>query len=146
MVEQAPLHFVFYIAAPAEKVWEGFVSAESNRILFIGAELEVELQPGGAMRWVGPGPDGQKITYVGGKVLQAEPPKLLQYTFAIGASDEFSRVTIELVQETEATKVSLTHDEWAEGDTSYSSCKDGWPLILSQLKTLIETDKTFKPH
>jgi len=44
MSEPAPLHFVFYIAAPVEKVWEGFVSKESNRAIF-GAELEVELNP-----------------------------------------------------------------------------------------------------
>jgi len=146
MAGPTPLHLVFYIAAPQEKVWEGFVSAESNRILFMGAELEVELRPGGPMNWVGPGPDGKRITYVGGEVLQADAPRLLQYTFSIGTSGKVSRVTIELISETEATKVSLTHDQWAEGDTAYASSADGWPRILSRLKTLIETGKTFKPH
>jgi uncharacterized protein YndB with AHSA1/START domain len=146
MPEPVPLHFIFYIAAPLEKVWEGFVSADSNRILFMGAELEVELRPGGPMNWVGPGPDGKRVTYVGGEVLQADPPRFLQYTFSIGASGKVSRVTIELTPETEATKVSLTHDHWAEDDTAYASIADGWPRILSRLKTLIETGKTFKPH
>jgi uncharacterized protein YndB with AHSA1/START domain len=77
MAQQTPLHFVFYFAAPPEKVWEGFVSAESNRILFMGAELEADLKPGGVMNWVGPGPDGNRTIYVRGEVLQAEPPKLL---------------------------------------------------------------------
>ena len=49
MAQQTPLHFVFYFAAPPEKVWEGFVSPESNRIIFGGSELEVELTPGGPM-------------------------------------------------------------------------------------------------
>ena len=71
---------------------------------------------------------------------------MLQYTFAIGASSKFSRVTIELVPETEATKVSVTHDQWAEDDSAYAATADGWPRILSRLKTLIETGKTFKPH
>jgi uncharacterized protein YndB with AHSA1/START domain len=146
MAEQVPLKFVFYIAAPAEKVWEGFVSAESNRAIFGGAELEAELKPGGAMKWIGAGPDGKRVAYVHGEVLKAEPPKLLQYTFAIGPSDKFSRVTVELTQETEATKVVVTHDQWAEDDASYGSTTDGWPRILSRLKTLIETGKTFKPH
>ena len=146
MTEQTPLHFVYYIAAPPDKVWEGFVSAESNRIIFAGADLEVELKPGGPMNWAGPGPDGKRINYVRGEVLQAEPPKLLQYTFALGSSDKNSRVTIELVAETEATRVSVTHDRWAEDDNGYASCADGWPRILSRLKTLIETGKTFKPH
>lgn len=147
MAEQTPLHFVFYIAAPPEKVWEGFVSRESNRIIFGGAELETDLEPGGPMNWVGVGPDGIRTTFVRGEVIESDPPKLLQYTFSLGSSTNVSRVTIELVPETEATKVLLTHDEWAyNGDDAYAYCADGWPRILSRLKTLIETGKTFKPH
>ena len=142
MAQQTPLHFVFYFAAPPEKVWEGFVSPESNRIIFGGSELEVELTPGGPMNWNGPGPDGKPTTYVRGKVLQSEPPKLLQYTFALGSSSSDSRVTIELVPESEAVKVSVTHDEWAEDDTGYAFCADGWPRILSNLKSLLETGRT----
>jgi uncharacterized protein YndB with AHSA1/START domain len=86
------------------------------------------------------------MTYVHGKVVRVEPPKFLQYTFAMGQNDKASRVTLELAAETEAIKVTVTHDEWAEGDATYASCADGWPRILSRLKTLIETGKTFKPH
>jgi uncharacterized protein YndB with AHSA1/START domain len=146
MAQQTPLHFVFYFAAPPDKVWEGFISPESNRIIFGGAELEVDLKPGGPMNWSGTGADGKRIPYVRGEVLQSEPPKLLQYTFAVGSSANVSRVTIELLPETEATKVSVTHDQWAEDDSAYASSADGWPRILSRLKTLIETGKTFKPH
>lgn len=146
MADQTPLHFVFYIAAPPDKVWEGFVSPESNRILFMGAELEVDLKPGGPMNWLGAGADGKRTPYVRGEVLQAMPPKLLQYTFAIGSSSKISRVTIELVPETEATKVTVTHDQWADDDSAYAASADGWPRILSRLKTLIETGKTFRPH
>jgi uncharacterized protein YndB with AHSA1/START domain len=146
MPEQPPLHLVFYIAAPADKVWSGFVSPESNRVIFSGAELEVDLKPGGPMNWIGTQPDGKHVTYVHGKVIKSEPPRLLQYTFAIGPSQKFSRVTIELTPETEATKVSVTHDQWAEDDSAYASSADGWPRILSRLKTLLETGKTFKPH
>jgi len=146
MAEQSPLHFVFYIGAPADKVWEGLVSPESNRILFMGAELEADLRPGGSMNWVGTGADGKRVTYVRGEVLQSEPPRLLQYTFGFGSSDKSSRVTVELVPETEATKVSVTHDQWEDDDNAYAPTADGWPRILSRLKTLIETGKTFKPH
>ena len=64
---------------------------------------------------------------------------MLQYTFALGASPQVSRVTIELLRETEATKVTVTHDQWAEDDKGYASCADGWPRILSNLKSLVET-------
>jgi uncharacterized protein YndB with AHSA1/START domain len=108
VTQQTPLHFVFYFAATPDKVWEGFVSPESNRILFMGAELETDLRPGGPMNWVGVTADGTRSTYVHGEVLQAEPPKLLQYTFAVGTSSSFSRVTIELLAESEAYQ-SLCH-------------------------------------
>ena len=146
MPPQAPLKYVFYIAASPEKVWEGFVSQESNRILFAGAEFQAEPRPGGLVALVGAGPDGKPMTYVHGKVLRFEPPKVFQYTFAMGQNDKASRATIELAPETEATKVTVTHDEWAADDTTYSACADGWPRILSRLKTLLETGKTFKPH
>src|SRR5215469_17871598 len=137
MAHQAPLKYVFYIAATPEKVWEGFLSRESNRIIFSGAEFQADLKPGGALAWVGPGPDGKPMTYVRGKVLRFEPPKLFQYHFVTGPNDKFSRVTLELVPETEATKVTVTHDEWSDDDATYSACADGWPRILSRLKTLL---------
>ena len=146
MALPAPLKYVFYMATTPDKVWEGFVSQESNRILFAGAEFQADLQKGGELAWVGPAPDGQLMTYVRGKVLRYEPPKIFQYTFAMGQNEKASRATIELVPETEATKVTVTHDEWAEDDPTYASCADGWPRILSRLKTLLETGKTFKPH
>jgi len=145
MPEQAPMKFVFYIAAPAEKVWEGFVSEAANRAIF-STDFEIDLKPGGQIAWLGTGPDGKRVAYVHGEVIKAEPPKLLQYTFAIGPAGKFSRVTVELTQETEATKVVVTHDQWAEDDATYPATADGWPRILSRLKTLIETGKTFKPH
>ncbi|MGA2812378.1 MAG: SRPBCC domain-containing protein [Candidatus Acidiferrum sp.] len=146
MAHQAPMKFIFYIAATQEKVWDGFVSEESNRIIFGGAEFQADLKPGGSLAWVGAGPHGKPITYVQGKVLRVEAPKLLQYTFAMAQNDKTSRATIELLPESEATKVTVTHDEWAEDDPTYAACADGWPRILSRLKTLLETGKTFKPH
>jgi uncharacterized protein YndB with AHSA1/START domain len=146
MAEQPPQNYTFYFAATPEKVWEGFVSPESNRIIFAGAEFEADLKPGGSLAWVGPGPDGKPMAYVQGNVLESNPPKLLQYTFAMGQNGKSSRVTLELTPESEATKVTVVHDEWAADDPTYASCADGWPRILSRLKTLIETGKTFKPH
>ena len=146
MSQQPQLNYPLYIAATPEKVWEGFVSPESNRIIFAGAKFEADLKPGGSMAWVGPGPDGKPMAYVQGKVLKCDPPKLLQYTFSMGQNAKSSRVTLELIPESEATRVTVLHDEWAADDPTYASCVDGWPRILSRLKTLIETGKTFKPH
>jgi len=141
-----PLSFTYYIAAPPEKVWDGFVSQEANRIIFLGADFEVDLKPGGAMIWSGPGPEGKTVTYVNGEIIQAEAPKLLQYYFRMGDNGKPSRVTITLTPETEAVKVVVTQDEWQNDDPTYAMNSDGWPRVLSRLKTLLETGKTFKPH
>lgn len=52
---KVPLVFTYYIAAPIEKVWDGFVSKEVNQTIFMGADFEVELLAGGSMTWSGPG-------------------------------------------------------------------------------------------
>ena len=140
------LVFTFYIAAPIEKVWDGFVSKEANRTIFMGAEYAVDLRPGGAMTWSGPGKDGRPTRYVTGEVTTAQPPVLLEYKFGMGEGAVMSRVRIDLTPESEAVKVVVTNDGWSDDDPAYSQNADGWPRILSRLKTLLETGKTFKPH
>src|SRR6185436_18128039 len=102
---KAPLRFVFYIAAPIEKVWNGFVSKETNRTIFMGADFEVDLRPGGTMTWSGPGKDGQRTRYVTGQVLAVDAPTRLEYKFGMGDGAVMSRVRIALTAETEAVKV-----------------------------------------
>jgi uncharacterized protein YndB with AHSA1/START domain len=79
-------------------------------------------------------------------VLRVEQPKLLEYKFGMGDGAVMSRVRVELTTETEAVKVVVTNDEWQEDDPAYAQNADGWPRILSRLKTLLETGKTFGPH
>ena len=143
---KAPLILTYYIAAPVEKVWEGFVSKEANRTIFMGADFEVDLRPGGAMAWSGPGKDGKLVRYVTGEVLRVDAPRLLEYRFGMGDGKVMSRVKVELTPESEAVKVVVTNDEFAEDDPAYAQNADGWPRILSRLKTLLETGKTFRPH
>ena len=143
---KTPLVFTIYIAAPIEKVWDGFVSKEANRTIFMGADFEVDLEPGGAMTWSGPGKDGQPTRYVTGEVMRVEAPALLEYKFGMGDGAVMSRVKVALTPESEAVKVVVTNDEWSDDDPAYLQNADGWPRILSRLKTLLETGKTFRPH
>ena len=145
-MSKSPLVFTFYIAAPIEKVWEGFVSKEANRTIFMGADFEIDLRPGGVMAWSGPGKDGKPVRYVTGEVLRADPPTRLEYTFGMGEGAVRSRVSIALTPETEAVKVVVTNDGFGDDDPAYAQNADGWPRILSRLKTLLETGKTFRPH
>jgi len=143
---KTPLIFTYYIAAPIEKVWDGFVSKDANRTIFLGADFEVDLKPGGPMTWSGPDKEGKPVRYVTGKVIRAEAPRFLEYKFGMGNGAVMSRVRIELTPETEAVKVVVTNDEWADDDPAYAQNADGWPRILSRLKTLLETGATFRPH
>jgi len=146
VVAKHPLIFTFYIAAPIEKVWEGFVSKEANQKIFMGADFEADLEPGGSMTWSGPGPDGKPMRYVTGQIVKADPPRLLEYNFGMGMGETMSHVLIELTPESEAVKVVVTNDNWSDADPAYAQNADGWPRILSRLKTLLETGKTFRPH
>jgi uncharacterized protein YndB with AHSA1/START domain len=143
---KSPLIFTFYIAAPIEKVWSGFVSKEANQTIFMGADFEVDLEPGGAMTWSGPGKDGRPTRYVTGEIVRVDAPTLLEYKFGVGDGAVASRVKVTLTQETEAVKVVVTNDQFADDDPAYLQNADGWPRILSRLKTLLETGKTFRPH
>ena len=143
---QPPLIFTFYIAAPIGRVWDGFVSKETNQTIFMGADFEVDLSPGGAMTWSGPGKEGQRMRYVTCEVLRVEAPTRLEYKFGMGDGAVMSRVEIALTQETEAVKVVVTNDQFADDDPAYLQNADGWPRILSRLKTLLETGRTFRPH
>ena len=145
-MSKPPLTFTFYIAAPVEKVWDGFVSKEANRTIFMGADFEINLTPGGSMTWSGPGKDGKLVRYVTGRVVRVEAPRLLEYRFGMGDGTMMSRVKVELTPETEAVKVVVTNDDFADDDPGYAQNADGWPRILSRLKTLLETGKTFRPH
>lgn len=145
-MSRSPLIFTYYIAAPIEKVWDGFVTKESNQIIFMGAEFQVDLKPGGAMNWSGPGKDGKPTRYVTGEVLRVDAPRLLEYKFGMGDGAVMSHVKVELTPEIEAVKVVVTNDGWSDDDPQYASNAEGWPRILSRLKTLLETGKTFRPH
>src|SRR5438105_5614873 len=96
---KAPLIFTYYIAAPVEKVWDGFVSKEANQKIFMGADFEMDLKPGGAMTWSGPGKDGKPMRYVTGKVLRVEAPMMLEDKCGMGDGAVTSRVKIELTPE-----------------------------------------------
>jgi len=78
MAHQIPLKYVFYIAATPEKVWEGFVSRESNHIIFSGAELQADFRPGGSVAWIGETAGRVREDWLTSRLTSARlsPPKL----------------------------------------------------------------------
>ena len=75
-----------------------------------------------------------------------DAPNVLEYDFGIGMGNTMSHVKIVLTAESEAVKGVLLNDGWTEDDPAYIQNADGWPRILSRLKTLLETGMTFHPH
>ena len=98
------------------------------------------------MTWSGPGKDGKPMRYVTGEVLRAEPPKLFEYKFGMGDGAVMSRVKVELTPETEAVKVAVTNDRGRTMTRRMLRMRMDGREVLSRLKTLPETGKTFRPH
>jgi len=86
--------------------------------------------------------------HVYGKVLEYEPNQLLRFTHYPGKSyvkdnDTFeSRISYILEPSGSCTKLTLIHDQWKEGDSTYKNSDKAWWMILSNTKTLVETGGT----
>jgi hypothetical protein len=59
-------------------------------------------------------------------------------------NDEPTRVTWQITPMGEACLLSVTHDGFTSETETYQQTKGGWPVILSGLKTLVETGETLK--
>jgi uncharacterized protein YndB with AHSA1/START domain len=80
-----------------------------------------------------------------GKVLEFSPPRRLVMTWAApadaGNAAAHSRVTIELDPMDDMVRVTIRHDELAPGSDMLTGITEGWPRVLSSLKSLLETGK-----
>jgi uncharacterized protein YndB with AHSA1/START domain len=79
-----------------------------------------------------------------GEVLQYDPPKVLTYTFNDcgghgGTPEKPTRVTFEIAVAFGVTKLTVTHDGFEPESKLFLGISDGWPAILSSLKTLLES-------
>lgn len=135
--------YSIYIAASAEKVWQALVSAEFSRQYFSGLAVEVEEKVGGA--FVLRAPDG--AVHISGEVIECERPKKLTVTFNVNWPGLVEALGVELVRyeiepagDTVKLTMSQLHDRPISDDI-LSGGREGWPAILSSLKSLLETSK-----
>jgi uncharacterized protein YndB with AHSA1/START domain len=96
-------------------------------------------------RWEHRDADDAKLVDIVGKVVESDPPRKLVLTWA-DAKDEaraaaYSRVTLELAQFGELVRLTVTHEEFEVGSDMLRNISYGWPVVLSSLKTLLETGK-----
>ena len=133
---------VIYIKASQESVWQGLTSAEFTRQYWHQTDIESTWEPGSSVTFYNP----DKSVAVVGIVLEADFPNKLSYTWHVHYNEQAkletpSRVSFELETIADATRLTLVHDHFPEGTVLFEPIQQGWPAILSNLKTLIETDE-----
>jgi uncharacterized protein YndB with AHSA1/START domain/DNA-binding MarR family transcriptional regulator len=131
--------FEIYIRTTPERLWEAITDPEIRRKYSFGAAPETDWTPGSllVLRAI------KADSLLGdGEVLEVEPPRRLVHTMRALWSDEvkdegFSRVTWEIEQIEDSCRLIVTHDELRDG--ANSQIYGGWPMILSGLKTWLES-------
>jgi uncharacterized protein YndB with AHSA1/START domain len=133
--------YTIYIAATLEKVWQALTSAEFSRKYFFGNAVEVDLRIGGA--YIVRTPDGSP--HISGEVIECDPPNRLTITFNVNWPDLVEKlgvtlVTYEIEPAGDAVRLTMTeaHDRPLSDDI-LSGGRQGWPAILSSLKSVLET-------
>jgi uncharacterized protein YndB with AHSA1/START domain len=135
-----------YIKADPQVVWDAITGDEGSRAVMWGSVFRGDLVPGGRYEYVGPGRAGDDTVHVYGDVLQAEPGVVLQLTEHPGPiyRDNHAELTSRMTWRLEAagaglTKLTFTNDEWSEGHPAQAETDETWPMVLSSLKSWVET-------
>jgi uncharacterized protein YndB with AHSA1/START domain len=145
--------YVTYIATTPEKVWQALVDTDVTRQYWVdpnagSPHVNVNVsdwKPGSRWEHQRVGADAGTVDIVG-KVVESTPPRRLVFTWArpSDADDEakHSRVAFDIEPYGDKlVRLTVTHDE-LEGDPGMlSSISGGWPKVLSNLKTLLETGR-----
>ena len=135
--------YTIYIASTPEKVWEALTSAEFSRKYFFGLAVEIEPKVGGA--FVVRNPDGSM--HISGEVFEYQPPNRLTVTWNVNWPALIEKlgptlVTYEIEQAGDSVKLTLLQShERPLSDDILSGGREGWPAILSSLKSVLETGK-----
>jgi uncharacterized protein YndB with AHSA1/START domain len=132
--------YVTYIRTTPERLWTALTSAEFTKQYWFGTHQETDWKPGSAWRLVFP--DGRIAD--AGEVVEVDPPKRLVLKWRNEFKPElkaegYSRCTMELEPVAEAVKLTITHAIDAPGAKFIQAVSGGWPRILSNLKSLLET-------
>jgi len=131
--------YVTYIETTPEKLWDALTSSEFTRRYWWDTSVVSDWKIGSPFALVVNG----NTTDVG-EVLEAERPRRLSYTFRhilneAARNERPSRVTFVLEQHGRLVKLTLTHEDFADDSVILDGISNGWPAILSSLKSMLET-------
>jgi len=134
--------YVTYIHSTPEQIWHALTDAGLTAAYW-GHSNVSDWQPGS--RWEHQRTDGSGIADVVGTVLEAEPPRRLVMTFDSPAEPPTeppaagpSTVTFDIEPYHDIVRVTVTHENLAD-DEAYQAASAGWPAVLANLKSLLET-------
>lgn len=137
-----PRHaYEVYVNAPPERVWQAITDPEMTRRYYYGTLVKSDWKPGSPLRY--DYPDGTLAAE--GKVLEVDRPNRLVTTFSAVWDDTVkddppARVTWELTPAgKQSTRLSVVFDDFPSENATYRSVQGGLSVILSGLKTLVET-------
>ncbi len=131
--------FEIYIKTTPERLWEAITDPAMRAKYSFGVETTSDWSAGSRYESSVPAA-GIKIAE--GENLEVDPPRRLVQSFDALWSDEVkdegtSRVTWEIEPVGDSCRLTVTHDQLREG--AHGELYGGWPMILSGLKTLLET-------
>jgi len=130
--------FEIYIKTTPERLWEAITSEQMRARYSFGVGTVSEWTEGSEYKSGVPG----VIDIASGENLEVDPPRRLVQSFNALWSEEVqrqgtTRVTWEIVPVGTSCQLRVTHDQLR--DDANSELYGGWPMILSGLKTLLET-------
>jgi uncharacterized protein YndB with AHSA1/START domain len=136
--------YVTYIRTTPEKLWHALTTQEIISQYWSGRTNESTWKKGATL--TSHSPKGNLEW--SGKILDSKKPSRLVYTFGVASlKEKASRVTFDIKRaprnEGGALRLTVTHDQFPPKTKIYSGIQEGWPAILSRLKTLLETNEPF---
>lgn len=142
--------YVTYIHTTADKVWQAVTDPAIAREYWGGpkgpARVNVSDWKVGS-RWEHMRTDGSNIVDMVGRVLESDPPKHLLITWARTAEEHETEKHSKVRFDIEAVdggliKLTVAHEDVAKDPKMFEGISGGWPLVLSNLKTLLETGRS----
>ena len=133
--------YVTYIRTTPEKLWEALTDPRFIRQYWFGVNIESGWQKGSSWKmWF---PDGRLCD--SGEILEADPPRRLVIRWQNEWNPEIKaegpgRCTFELEPLDDAVKLTVTHETDRPDSKLITAVSGGWPLVLSNLKSLLETE------
>lgn len=132
--------YVTYIAATPEKVWQALLDGELTR-QYWQHETVSDWQPGSPWQLVAD--DDKRTVHVVGEVVETIPNTRLAITWADpgdkGNKAKHSRVAFDIETIGEMVRLTVTHTDL--GPDMLRKITNGWPMVLSSLKSLLETGR-----